>query len=893
MDLFCSEESDTQDEAKIEGQLLVELHELHSHEDLPMRKQNLTTSILLVEDDEDDFILLRDVLSGISTRDFDLHWVMDFNLALEALSDDSYDVCLLDYRLGNHNGLDVLKAIRPKSDIPFIFLTGQGDYELDLEIMQAGADDYLTKDQLNTTTLERSIRYVLERKQKKEQLLKAEKVIQALSECNHAVIHLKDEVELLREICRIIVEVGGYRMAWVGYAEHDEAKTVLPIAKFGCDENYVESLGIVWADVERGRGPTGVTIRTGTPYVCNDILENPHFAPWREDALKRGYASSVVFPLRIEASVFGALNIYAQESGAFRGREFELLQQMANDLTFGINTLRSQQKMKQLATAVEKSSDWILITDKAGRIEYVNNAVGHITGYKKEEVLGKTPRIFKSGRYDEAFYRQMWETLLSGTTFVGILTNRRKDGELFEIFHTVTPLSDYNGEITHFVATSKDITEHKQLEQRINYLAYYDELTGLPNRSLFTDRVKQAIARGEHHGQSVGVLFLDIDRFHLINDVLGSGIGDMLLKETGRRLSEYVREGDTVARLGNDEYAILFNDMARPEDVIFLLQELTEVLSMPITTGGEHTVLTFSVGVSIYPDDTTDAEALLRNSDMACQRAKQGGGNTYLFFTAAMNTAASEFVVMERRLKSGLLHNEFILHYQPYWDVHTRKMVGMEALIRWQTREEGLIPPGKFIPVLEETGMIVEVGEWVFRTAIRQIREWLDRGYSVVPISVNLSLIQFRQKNLAATIKKILEECGVSPTLLIAEITESAFMEDLEYTGSTLRELRAAGLSVSIDDFGTGYSSLSYLRKLPVDNLKIDISFIRELGQDTDAEKIVSAIVTMARALNLKAIAEGVETEQQMQLLRFFGCDTVQGFYLSRPLPVQELEKLL
>jgi diguanylate cyclase (GGDEF)-like protein len=486
----------------------------------------------------------------------------------------------------------------------------------------------------------------------------------------------------------------------------------------------------------------------------------------------------------------------------------------------------------------------------------------------------------------------MWDTILSGKTFVGILTNRRKNGQLFEVFHTVTPLEDHNRRITHFVATSKDITAHRQLEERNHYLAYYDGLTGLANRSLLTDRVKQAIARAEHHEQLAGVAFIDVDRFHLINDVFGAALGDRLLKETARRLSEYVREGDTAARLGSDEYAVLFNDLARSEDIIFLLEELMEVLSEPITTEDKQTILTFSIGVSVYPNDTRDSESLLQNADMACQQAKAGGGNTYRFFTRTMNLSASEFIAMEHRMKSALSNHDFVLHYQPYWDIHTRKMVGMEALIRCQNPDGEMIPPGRFIPVLEKTGLIIEVGEWVIREAIRQIGAWQKAGYALLPVSINLSPIQFRQKDLTSIIQKELIEHGVSPFQFAAEITESAFMEDLEYTRSMLQSLREAGLSISIDDFGTGYSSLSYLKKLPVDNLKIDISFIRELGLDPDAEPIVAAIVTMAKALNLKTIAEGVETEDQWEFLRHLGCDTVQGFFMSPPLPADKVERL-
>lgn len=553
---------------------------------------------------------------------------------------------------------------------------------------------------------------------------------------------------------------------------------------------------------------------------------------------------------------------------------------------------KTDRMMHTLSTAVEQSSDWILISDRAGRIEYVNEAVENVTGYAREEILGKTPRVLKSGKYDKAFYKKMWDTILSGNTYTGILTNRRKNGELFEVYHTITPIRDRNGDITHFVATSKDITALKQMEERINFLAYYDDLTGLPNRVLFSDRLRQAVSRLEYHDKHIGVLFIDVDRFHFINDALGVSFGDLLLMEIGRRLSACVREGDTVARFGSDEFVVAFNDVARSEDIIYLLEELKTVLAAPVRHDNEETVLTFSIGASVYPSDTRDAGALIRNADLACQQARQEGGNGYRFFTAGMNAAASEFVMLDRRLKNALKNDEFVLHYQPYVDTHTQKMVGMEALIRWQSRDEGLISPGKFIPVLEETGMIVEVGDWVFRTAIRQLTEWRDKGYPVVPVSVNLSLIQFRQRNLVEQVRTLLEEARLAPTLLTAEITESAFMEDIEFTKSMLTELRDIGLSISIDDFGTGYSSLSYLKKLPVDNLKIDISFVRELGKDPDAEAIVSAIITMAGALNLKTIAEGVETAEQWKLLRLLRCDTIQGFYFSRPLPAGDLEKL-
>lgn len=554
---------------------------------------------------------------------------------------------------------------------------------------------------------------------------------------------------------------------------------------------------------------------------------------------------------------------------------------------------RSERQMDTLATAVKQSSDWILIADRSGMIEYVNDAVEQVTGYTREEILGQTPRILKSGKHDRAFYRKMWRTILAGLTYSGILTNRKKNGELFEVYHTITPIKDPAGAISHFVATSKDITVLRQMKEKISFLAYYDDLTGLPNRALFADRLRQTVARADEHDRYVGVLFIDIDRFHLINDTLGALFGDVLLKETGQRLSGSVREGDSVARFGSDEFVVALADLASTEDLLLLLQGLQARLAEPIHVTGEEIVLAFSIGVSLYPNDSRNSLALLQNADMACQQARQEGGNCCRFFTAEMNKAAAEFILIEKRLKNAIKNHEFILNYQPYWDTHSRKMVGMEALLRWQSPENGLVMPGKFIHVLEETGMIVEVGDWVFESVVRQLTAWRDQGYPVVPVSFNLSMIQFRRKDLVEKIRRTLAASGLDPALLTAEITESAFMEDIEYTGAVLVELRKMGLSISIDDFGTGYSSLSYLKKLPVDNLKIDISFIRELGKDPDAEAIVSAIITMANALNLKTIAEGVETELQWQALRLLRCDTIQGFYFSPPLPADGLADLL
>ncbi len=548
--------------------------------------------------------------------------------------------------------------------------------------------------------------------------------------------------------------------------------------------------------------------------------------------------------------------------------------------------------LNQLSTAIEQTSDWILVTDRQGKIEYANSAVERITGYKKEEILGKNPSIFKSGKYSREFYEKMWGTILSGQIFSGIMTNRRKDGELFEVYHTVTPVKDSSGEITHFVANSKDITAMKQLEEQINFLATHDEHTGLPNRALFVDRLRQVLARSGHDKRFTGIVFIDVDRLQLINDAFGAQVGDAFLVEIGKRLQTATRDGDTIARFGSDEFAISLIDVAKSDDIILILEYLRKVLSSPFKCDGVEALITFSIGVSIHPTDSKDINAVIENAVIACQKVKGLGGNDFQFFTPDMNSKAFEFVSMERHMFDAIRNEEFILHYQPYYDMATLELVGMEALVRWRHDDGGLVPPGQFIPVLEETGMIIEVGKLVLREAVRQVREWQDKGYPVVPVSVNLSPVQFKQKDLVEIVKGIVQEYGLSPSLVVMEITESAFMENLEFTKQTLKHLRELGISISIDDFGTGYSSLSYLKRFPIDNLKIDISFIRDLGRHQDAESIVKAIITMGHALNLKTIAEGIESEEQWTILQSMECTVAQGFYCSKPLAAPEFEKL-
>lgn len=551
--------------------------------------------------------------------------------------------------------------------------------------------------------------------------------------------------------------------------------------------------------------------------------------------------------------------------------------------------LASEKEMRTLSMAVKQSSDWIVITDSHGVIEFANDTVCALTGYARDEIIGRTPRLWKSGVHDEAFYRTLWETALTGQNFTALFTNRRKSGEYIHLDMTISPVRDASGAILQLVSTGRDVTEKLAMEERLNFLSFYDLLTELPNRSLFIDRLGQAIARTEYKERVVAVILLDIDRFKYLNDVFGMVAGDEILRVLSKRIGGAIRDGDTLARSGSDEFALVLTDIARQDDLILMAEKLRNIISEPVSIHGKEIVLTASMGISLCPEDGDDARVLLQNADIAMARAKNQG-NTYRFYTTDLNEKAYEFLTMETLLRNAIAVDEFELHYQPYFSASTGKIEGMESLLRWSCAELEAVSPARFIPVLEESGLILTVGEMVIAKACRQIRRWRERGLREVPVAINISALQFRQSDFPDRLIALVGENGAHPSMLTLEITESTFMRDPEFTRKTLLRLREAGFTISIDDFGTGYSSLGYLKRYPLDNLKIDVSFIRDIVSDADSRAIVSAIILMARSLNLRTIAEGIETREQLDILRNLNCDLIQGYYHSQPVPPDELE---
>jgi diguanylate cyclase (GGDEF)-like protein/PAS domain S-box-containing protein len=546
-----------------------------------------------------------------------------------------------------------------------------------------------------------------------------------------------------------------------------------------------------------------------------------------------------------------------------------------------------------LLQVIDSMPEAVMITNPQGVIQTVNTAFSRITGYSPEEAIGKNPRILKSGRQSDAFYKKMWASVLSTGSWQGEIYNRNKSGEIYAEWLTISSILNEHQEITHYVSVFTNINKHKKAEDKIRHMAFYDTLTDLPNRALFRERLGDAIARcGSDHHQ-VAVLFVDLDRVKLINDTLGHDVGDRLLKAVAMRLSACLREGDTVARLGGDEFMIMLTDLCRAQEASHVAQKILETLKPPFHISGNELFVTASVGISLYPQDGTDAETLLKNADTAMYRAKGRGRDTFQVFTQEMKTETSEQHALANSLRRALEREEFYLHYQPQVNIQTGELVGTEALLRWKHPELGAISPDQFIRWAEDTGLIIPLGEWVLRKACEQNQLWRKAGYPALSIAVNLSARQFQQPDIVETISDILHETRMDPASLDLELTESVVMENTGPGLETPYELKALGVQFSIDDFGTGYSSLSYLKRFPVDTLKMDRSFVSEVATDSSDAAIASAVVALGHGLNLSVLAEGVETQGQLSFLRTLKCDKMQGFLFSKPLAPEAFEQLL
>jgi diguanylate cyclase (GGDEF)-like protein/PAS domain S-box-containing protein len=553
--------------------------------------------------------------------------------------------------------------------------------------------------------------------------------------------------------------------------------------------------------------------------------------------------------------------------------------------------LQNEESLRIAATAFQ-THEAIMITNANADIVRVNAAFVQITGFTEAEVLGKNPRLLSSGKHNTFFYKNIWGSILTTGNWSGEIWNRRKNGEIFPEWQTISAVKDVQGTVTHYVSFFSDITEFKKSKQKVEELAYYDPLTNLPNRRLLTERLSNELTIAKKYQRVGALLFMDIDRFKNINDSLGHSVGDLLLCEAARRLQAILAEDATAIRLGGDEFVVLIAASDKTvHELVDHAQSIAETMiaqiALPYFIAEHDLYVSTSIGISLYTSEDDSVDFILKRADMAMYHAKDAGRNTYRFYQQGMQEQVDARLVLEKDLRKALEKGEFSLHYQPQMSF-TGEIIGAEALIRWQQSKQGMISPAAFIPIAEETGLIVEIGQWVIDSVCRQIKDWDAQDIIVPHIAVNISPKQFHQADFVSVILKTLEQHTVEPNRIILEITEGVFIQNLEEAIGKMSALREYNFSFSIDDFGTGYSSLSYLKRLPFNQLKIDQSFTKDLLNDTHGAAIVQAIIVMAEGLNLDLIAEGVETNKQLNRLADYGCYHFQGYYFSKPLPAQQ-----
>lgn len=567
------------------------------------------------------------------------------------------------------------------------------------------------------------------------------------------------------------------------------------------------------------------------------------------------------------------------------GLEYEVVLQLKETLKVRDHALRASSEHLRLAQRVINASmDGIMMTDAHGVIQSVNPSFTVLTGYSAEEAVGNRPSMLSSGRQTPEFYRNMWSTLLEQDYWQGEIWNRRKNGDIYPEWLTITAIRDDEGQILQFAAIFSDISDRKRREAQIHRLAYFDDLTGLANRRLFLDRLEQARANAHRHGHRMAVMFLDLDLFKRINDTLGHHAGDQVLSTIARRLQATVGEGESVARLGGDEFTILIHEVESLDGLESLSARLIESIGRPFEVLGHLLNVSTSIGISVYPEDGQNGEMLLKYADTAMYRAKEAGRNQWCFYQSHMGQKDHQALTLEQSLRRALDNDALEVVYQPQAALEDKRLVGFEALLRWNDPELGVVSPQQFIPLAEKLGMIDRIGRWVLERVCAQLHAW--RHLPRVPVAVNVSALQLSDRRFVDDVEKCLERYALSPELIELELTESALLPNAETTHRMLQRLRDRGIRLLIDDFGTGYSSLSYLRRLPVSALKIDASFVRELPDSYEDGELIGAILAMANALGLDVIAEGAETDAQADFLRAQGCKIVQGYWLSRPLDV-------
>lgn len=806
-----------------------------------MNKLSINTEykkILLVDDDPVFLMMLAQFLNGHHYETVNASCGIE---ALRLFQEFKPDAVLLDGDLPDLSGIDVcqmLKKLANGDTTPVIMVTAMNEEQFVDDAFQAGASDYITKP-IHWAVLKNRLSYLLQVKEATTALQFSEARKSAiLNATADAVITVTEQGDI------IDLNPAAQQIFCLDEASpHMHISGLIP-SVMTMIQNYKSESGITELKAIRYNAEHPQGERFTTELSCSQIWQ--HKTP--------------LYTLTIR----------------------------------DISTREAHEEAMRLASSVfNNTSEAIIITDHENRIHSVNPAFSKITGYSEAEAIGHSPALLSSGRHGDDFYEQMWQTLKTEGSWQGEIWNRRKSGELYPEWLSInTVRNTETHEAVRYIGLFSDITQRKKYEEDIWYQAHYDALTDLPNRLLFSAKLQEAIAKQKQEALPFALLFIDLDRFKEVNDSLGHSFGDLLLLEAAQRLQQVFGRNNVVARLGGDEFTAILSGLHTVEEIESYAEKATRELRKPFILNGEElNFISGSIGITLCPNDAKDMETLLKHADMAMYRAKEAGRNTYRFYTDEMNQHAMHRIRLEEELRHAIKEQQFQLHYQPKLDLITQQIVCVEALIRWQHPEKGMVSPMDFIPLAEETGLINEIGFIVLELACQQLQTWRANDFSIKQIAVNVSSVQFEEpESFFARFDQILAEHQLSKNDIKIEITENLLMKQNEQVINQLNQHRDHGLTVAIDDFGTGYSSLSYLQVFPLDELKIDQSFIRHLDDAPRNKTLVQAIIAMGHALNMKVIAEGVENQSQMDFLLANGCDVAQGYLLSRPASASELE---
>ncbi|WP_456489700.1 EAL domain-containing protein [Marinobacter nauticus] len=796
--------------------------------------------VLLIEDDEDDYLITRDMLEEVSPISTRLIWRDSLADGLSALHDNAVDIALVDLRLGPDSGLELIQQAKNEGiTTPFILLTGQGDDELDARAVEMGAADYLVKGRLDGYTLLRSIRYAIDRATATENLASSEAQYRLLFENNPA------------PMCLALPDSGAIT------ALNAAARRLYGLTN---------TQGLSLADLRDEQATlikdtTGIVLASGAHLELHKTLDG------------RLLSIEVV-----------------SERITINQDDLELI-----TLTDRTAQIDNNRQLRLLKRCIESSSNGIVVADYQADdlpLVYVNPTFERITGYSSEEALGKNCRFLQGDDFDlsnEQSLEQIRKGVKNGRDVSVVLRNYRKDGTPFWNDLYLSPIRNDQNEITHYVGILNDISERKSIENQLAYNSSHDVLTQLPNRALLEDRLTQACQFARRYNRHVGVLFIDLDGFKLINDSLGHRTGDQILIEVATRLKNHLRAGDTVARVSGDEFVITLPDLAHPNDAQRVVEEIIHLLSVPYRVGGETLHLTASIGMTTSNGDIAEPPVLIQQADLAMYQAKQLGRNTWQWFEEDMNAQANFRVKLRNELQDAIDNEALVLYYQPVIDSRSGHARSIEALVRWEHPERGIVSPVDFIPLAEETGQIISLGKWVLNRACRDMVRLQAQGFRNCSVAVNMSPVQIRKEGFTDMVQQALKASGLAPEALELEVVESAVLYDTDQVIRTLHELRDMGVRIAIDDFGTGFSSLSYIKLMPANKIKIDRSFIKDVIQNRSDAAITQGVISMAHHLSLEVVAEGVETEAHAAFLRRNHCDLLQGYVFSRPMPFADL----